>query len=600
MISLQEEANRPKSLYALTSLRFFAAVIIVIHHSKGNFGLDSQWLRDLQTAQPISFFFVLSGFILAYAYPSLGNIKDVRQFLIARIARIWPLHLATFFLVILLFPPSLRTPMGQDTPSLILANLFMVHSWIPIWNYYFSYNVLSWTISNEFAFYLIFPWLSRSWYRTWHIKLLSAFLMVVAVISCSNMLGLPSGKAMDTIGNVGYIGLIYTSPLVHLFEFTLGMALAKVFQRMAPFVRIGKTSGTIIEAVSLIMAVGIMAMSATIGESIFLLFPWIGEIGASWMFSAGLPCGFYGLLILVMAMEKGLISRLLSWSVLRGLGEMSFSIFLLHQILIRYYLWRIEDNTDLPYWFSYGYLWTILLLGSYVLMLLIERPCRQFILGLGQHKQAIRKTLSNVANNPSIGASLRNSFAKAQGSWRIRKPGIFFAGCLLSILIVAVPLYLHFSRCTITHKNAIDETLASQILDNWDPKYQRIQFGNEFMKKFILRGANIEQLPDRIRLQIIWENMNELLLKYIVAVHILDASGGIMFQADYPQNRSHIWVPDHVIWLEETEIPLQKLSGAKFIGIALYSTETPKILLPDRGDRDWNNHRLLIMLPEQL
>ena len=591
MIHSQDGGHRPKSLNALTSLRFFAAAIIVIHHSKGSFGLDSQWLMDLPTSQPVSFFFVLSGFILAYVYPSLESKNNVRRFLIARFARLWPLHAATFLLVLLFIPANLRTPEGQDTPSLILTNLFMIQSWIPIWNYYFSYNWLSWAISTEFAFYLFFPCLQYAWQRTWHIKLLCAFLMVVVIISYANMSGLPSGEAVGTTEQVGYSGLVYIGPLGRLFEFTLGMALALAFPRIMSFFSPGRTIGTIIEVLALIMALVIMVMSPSIANSVILDYPWIGESGKKWLLNGGLPCGFYGLLILLLAMEKGLFSRFLSRGFFRFLGEMSLSVFLLHQILVRYYQWRFEDTTNLPNWFLYSFFWTVLFLGSYVLLVSIENPCRQFILGLGQHGQAKMNTQPGGSKNLIHGTPSRNLFDEAQVSWLIRRRRILFTACSLLIILIAVPLYLNGA---FEPKNAIDQKLASQMIDNWDIKYQRIQFGN----KILLRGANLAKGSNRVRLQLIWESMNKQRLEYRVAVHVLDAGGRILLQADYPQNRGHILVRDHVIWLDETEISLDELSDATGIGIVLYSTEPQEVLLPDRGDRDWNNQRLLIMLPD--
>lgn len=592
MVNSQMETSRPKSLNSLISLRFFAAAVIVIHHSKGSFGLDSQWLMDLQTAQPVSFFFVLSGFIMTYVHPSLEGRKDFSRFLIARIARIWPLHVATFLLTVILFPVYLRNPGGQDTPSLLLANLLMLQSWIPIWNYYFSYNSVSWAVSTEFAFYLLFPWLLYRWRRTWHIKILGAFLVVIAVVSSANLAGFPSGQDPGTTGHVGYSGLVYIGPLGRFFEFVLGMSLSMVFQRMTLFYSPGRTAGTIIEGVALALAVGTMAISSFIALSIFRHLPWIGESGRNWLLGGGLPCGFYGLLILVMAMEKGLISRFLSCGFLRGVGEMSFSIFLLHQILVRYYQWRIEDATDLPGWFLYGYFWAVLLLGAYVLMVLVERPCRRFILGLGQYKRITMNIHPEGTESLFWGISSGNASGNVLSSWLIGKRHILFAGCSLLMLLVVMP---HFFRGVLTIKNAIDQTLAVKITDNWESKYQRIQFGN----RFLLRGAHLAKLTDKIRLQLIWENMNEQRLEYKVAVHVLNDGGSILFQADYPQNKAHMLVRKHVVWLEEAEIPLEKLSGAAFIGIALYSAETQKILLPDRGDRDLNNQRLLIVLPGQ-
>lgn len=55
-------------LQALTSLRFFAAALIVVYHSRG-LGTPSGFADGFAWTQAVSFFFVLSGFILAHVYP---------------------------------------------------------------------------------------------------------------------------------------------------------------------------------------------------------------------------------------------------------------------------------------------------------------------------------------------------------------------------------------------------------------------------------------------------------------------------------------------------------------------------------------------------
>jgi peptidoglycan/LPS O-acetylase OafA/YrhL len=73
--------------------------------------------------QGVSFFFVLSGFILTYVYPSLDAPGAVRRFLVARVARIWPAHLATLLLAVWL--------MRSHSPPLpAIANVTMLHGWI--------------------------------------------------------------------------------------------------------------------------------------------------------------------------------------------------------------------------------------------------------------------------------------------------------------------------------------------------------------------------------------------------------------------------------------------------------------------------------------
>lgn len=61
----------------LTSLRFFAAFAIVLHHLEGLFLIKGT--HDL--AYGVSFFFILSGFILTYSYSSFKSNKEIFYFL---------------------------------------------------------------------------------------------------------------------------------------------------------------------------------------------------------------------------------------------------------------------------------------------------------------------------------------------------------------------------------------------------------------------------------------------------------------------------------------------------------------------------------------
>jgi peptidoglycan/LPS O-acetylase OafA/YrhL len=81
-------------------MRFFAAAMIVVFHSGGR--LTTLFALE----QGVSFFFVLSGFILTYVYPTLSGGHRLRDFYVARVARIWPAHLATFLLLLCLIQPG--------------------------------------------------------------------------------------------------------------------------------------------------------------------------------------------------------------------------------------------------------------------------------------------------------------------------------------------------------------------------------------------------------------------------------------------------------------------------------------------------------------
>src|SRR5882762_3313186 len=104
--------TQTRKLDALTTLRFFAAAMIVVHHSRGNFGIPSDWAVHLPLDQGVSFFFVLSGFILVYVYPRLDTWDARRKFWLARFARIWPAHITAFGLLWLVLREPQYFPTG--------------------------------------------------------------------------------------------------------------------------------------------------------------------------------------------------------------------------------------------------------------------------------------------------------------------------------------------------------------------------------------------------------------------------------------------------------------------------------------------------------
>ncbi len=150
----------PANLKPLTTVRFWAAAWVVLY----------DYWPDLTGGRPIGLakgylgvelFFVLSGFILSHVY--LRTVEGRRfgygAFLWARIARIWPLHVATIVGIGLLgFAAAV---MGVEMTHSVLAwnalpaNLLLVHAWnlAP----QVGWNHASWSISAEWFAYLAFP-----------------------------------------------------------------------------------------------------------------------------------------------------------------------------------------------------------------------------------------------------------------------------------------------------------------------------------------------------------------------------------------------------------------------------------------------------------
>jgi len=308
--------NPQGKLHALTALRFFAAGMIVLHHSRSLFGISSSFGESVNLASGVSFFFVLSGFILTYVYPSLER-TGIRRFWLARFARIWPAHVASLLLLLLLVPPA-RPRLDSDSLGPLAANLALVHSWIPLGRYYFSYNHVSWSVATEVGFYLCFPLLIANWPRTWWWKLGLALLGSGGMIVLTNVLTLPY---LDIAGDgVDVNGTVYVNPVAHLFEFVLGMATALAWRRVSPSIRLSRWTATAIEMAVLGVVVVLLFYSLAWADELGR-YPWVGLGGQTWLWSGGIPCLGFAALIFVLATGQGLVARILTIPPLLLLGE---------------------------------------------------------------------------------------------------------------------------------------------------------------------------------------------------------------------------------------------------------------------------------------
>lgn len=359
---------RPR-LDALTALRFVAAALIVVEHSAGNFGLPDDLGRPFVLDQAVSFFFILSGFILTYVYPTLPT-RAIPHFLRARIARVWPGHVTAFLLLLLVAGAHAGRGDGHGL-GITLANLLLVQSWIPLKASFFSYNTVSWSISTELSFYLLFPLLIRNWEQNWHWKLPLA-LLVIGLTTLINVTHLPASSGLRETG------LLYVNPLGRVFEFTLGMTAALWYGRLARRVPRSQTLGTIMEIGALIFVVTCMAYSGAWAAAAGNI-PWIGAAGAFWLRETGCTCLAFAALITVMALGAGVVSRVLAWSPCVVLGEISFAVYLLHPVVLKAFTDHARAFLSIPTPLRYTTYWAITLLAAHLVWALIETPTRRWI-----------------------------------------------------------------------------------------------------------------------------------------------------------------------------------------------------------------------------
>ena len=369
---------RPARIEALTGLRFLAAMMVFCFHFDRS--LKTQFFFGPMGGIAVSFFFVLSGFILTYVYRDRLKWGALKRFYFTRWARIWPLHAVCLSATIWLFPYQKVV----EYPEIRLAcNWFLLQSWIPDLDYVLSYNGVAWSISTEAFFYLLFPlFLLGGLKNFWWKYLLTIGLTAVALVGLTKIAAMPELAARFNPHHISHF-----NPFMRLFEFVSGMAVAYLFMSM----RVGSVRllqiarwpvflQTVLEIAVLLLA----ALS-------FYLLQWLGYYGwvnrglglggevAYWLvYCGGMP--FHALCIYVFAQSNGWLGRCLSTKLMIFLGEISFALYMVHRTVILMTISKYWNGSDLPYWVIIGGCFFMSIGVSALLFLVVEMPCKNTLL----------------------------------------------------------------------------------------------------------------------------------------------------------------------------------------------------------------------------
>ncbi|MFO0987444.1 MAG: acyltransferase [Alphaproteobacteria bacterium] len=300
----------------LTSLRFFAAMVVVVfHYNPDKFatlpGVFQSWLETGYEA--VTFFFVLSGFILYYVYAESGFSQrgSVRRFLVARLGRLAPAYFLALAIALPIYiEESLRESdrTGAELVVHVALVLTAMQSWWP--DAALAWNPPSWSMSVEWFFYLTFPLTLPLVRRLAPTLLLPGALILVAAVAAFRLWVLDPLAQGDpkTWGNFAAF-----FPVQHLPQFLFGMALGRVYAigpRPAPALAAG------------MFAAGLLGLMA--------LFMNLDELPGHIRSNAVLVI-FFGMLIYGAATAGHAAYRLLSPAPLVFLGEASYAIYALHE-----------------------------------------------------------------------------------------------------------------------------------------------------------------------------------------------------------------------------------------------------------------------------
>ncbi len=338
---------RAGHLPALTGLRFFLALWVIVNHlvGKGNIyePIAASLPGPLQALirggyQAVPTFFVLSGFVLARTYAGTDwNPLSGWKYLVGRFARVYPVYLLSLLIVLPFIVKSKEQPKGW----LVTMHLTLTQGWW-VGHYKAGWNTPAWSLSCEMFFYLIFPLLILTM-KDWGWR----GTIGAALVSCVLTLVMLAAGISDQV-----------KPLIHLSDFLMGIAACRAFELLTE--RGAVCSGKWLYGIGLVGSAVIIGYGQFVPKSISmntLLRP------------------MNALLLLGLGMGGGWVARGLSTRPIVFLGKASYGMYILHVPIL---WWAVSWPR-----FAVRYLYVAVVVGvSCAVYAVVEEPANRWIRSL--------------------------------------------------------------------------------------------------------------------------------------------------------------------------------------------------------------------------
>lgn len=287
---IEPDRPLPRDLPGLTSLRALAALLVFGYHIE-----PVVPMRIFAGGYAgVAFFFVLSGFVLTWG----AGVRAGSRFYLRRLARIFPSHLIVWAAVLLLPITS-----GPKDPFHAAMNLTLLQAWSWRLPDVFSVNGVTWSLSCEMFFYLLFPFVYAA---TQRLRLQAQWAWVAGLYAIAGTV-VVVGSFADESGALALIA--GANPLVRAPEFLLGV-------------------------------VGARTVQARVRIPVWTVLPVLGFAIGGLAFAHGSPAGatwaapLFLLVILFVAQATVDGNRTLDWRWALYAGKVSFCFYLVHQLTV--------------------------------------------------------------------------------------------------------------------------------------------------------------------------------------------------------------------------------------------------------------------------
>lgn len=389
--------TRKPPLPALTGVRtLLALTILLFHFTPAGLRWDAHpWLSLYPIVDIgyvfVSFFFLISGFILAYNYADRPAMNSV-DFWMARFSRLYPVYALTLLISI----PMLITewhvrPRGQFWAGAIFTPLLLQGCFPRLATFW---NTVTWTLSCEVMLYIAFPWLLKlRWPRSSRklLLMLAAFWIVGLVPHTIYLFTDPDhlGHMADRYSAGFWIDALKYTPLPYICTFMAGLTLGHLHESLKLGVR-----GRMIAGLSGFAAAWFVCYHLT------TRLPYI-------LIHGGLLTPIFAAIILGLAGPSPL-ARVFSIRPLVSIGAATYCLYLLHfNVFVLLHLYHVPERlhvTRFDPWISYVFVVLLALAARKW----VEHPAQIAIGNWWKRRRAAQK-----ASPPKAAAELKRPPVRA-------------------------------------------------------------------------------------------------------------------------------------------------------------------------------------------
>ena len=347
--------NPTRPIDALTGVRGIAAWLIVLYHIRDGLmhALPAPVIAVLAKGYlAVDLFFVLSGFVLWLTWGTRFTNEEIAaapEFWRKRMARVWPLHLvmlgATIAFALVVRATGRPVPLHYRWNELPL-HVLLIQNWG--FTSEIAWNDPSWSISTEFAAYLLFPFAAIGLARLKPTPAAAGGFALVLILTLDRLFAANGGTTLGH--NIPVLGLWRC-----LAQFGCGVAMCVLWQQWQDR--------------------WMIALSALVVGASFTL--WITALLPE---TLAIPLAFTALVPL-LAVSSTWSRNPLSSRIAVTLGEISYSTYLAHFLLWTVYkIFFVADPQTVSITVGMLYL-GLTLCASFALYHVIELPARRWLGG---------------------------------------------------------------------------------------------------------------------------------------------------------------------------------------------------------------------------